>query len=298
MPRNSLSRIRWAQVLQMAYEDLKDKYIICRLHFSATEIVTNEDGSEVLGEKAVPLPWNGNSTLPSSSQPSKCKYIQENPYPDTPLNTFAKEQMDYMAEVQPDLKYGELKSKIEEEWKNLSEDERYFYTDTSKAQEEEWNREHDKSHGECPIRPRDRSFKTRKRKATDGAGPSSKKIVKTTEVDLSLFTLAVKTEDQTFQKELEPKRNRRRRRGKGAESDERKEKRLKRLREQRKRKSLEPKVKKEEGTKQEEGEVKKEEGSKRRRKGRRRKSEGPKQELKSEIKTEEIQLKPELIENL
>ena len=258
VPRAALKRLKWAQALQMNYDDLNKVgrvTRVCRSHFSVTEIECKDDGSESLCEGAVPLPWNVTLSSSGQNKPTQCQYIHDYIYPDTPLNKFAKEQMDYLAEVEPDLEYVEIKSRIEREWENLTEDERYYYFDTSFIQEEEWNKEHDKSHegSSCPlVKPRSRSRKRKKPEA------SPKEIVKTTEVDMSLFTMEVKTDHQAelpTHKKMAPKRKRTRRRGKRLEETEQKKepketnlrqlKKLKRLRDKKKKKVLKQEVKQE-----------------------------------------------------
>ena len=152
VPKNPVQRLRWAQALNMPFDQLKTNktnYRICKQHFSPSSF---EAVANTLLKSSIPLPWSVRA--PDAKQPPLCSYLRDNPYPDSPLNRFVKEQFDYMTCNNPDLKYKEIMAKIDEDWLGLSDEQREYYNEEFSAESELWEKEHSDLHKEdgfCPI---------------------------------------------------------------------------------------------------------------------------------------------------
>ena len=151
VPKNHVQRLRWAQALNMPYDQLKTNktnYRICKQHFSPSSF---EAGVNILLKSRIPLPWSVRA--PDAKQPPLCSYLRDNPYPESPLNRFVKEQFDYMTCNNPDLKYKEIMAKIDEYWLDLSDEQREYYDEVYSAESELWEKEHSDLHkqGGCPT---------------------------------------------------------------------------------------------------------------------------------------------------
>jgi len=106
---------------------------------------------DILWKSRIPLPWSVRA--PDAKQPPLCSYLRDNPYPESPLNRFVKEQFDYMTCNNPDLKYKEIMAKIDEYWLDLSDEQSEYYDEVYSAESELWEKEHSDLHkqGGCPT---------------------------------------------------------------------------------------------------------------------------------------------------
>jgi len=153
VPSDDYLRLQWAKALLMSPEELKKGQVVCKKHFIPHLLQPHpkRSGHHLKpSTDTVPLPWQFKTACKLVTQ---CPYIRGVDCPDPPFNRFVQEQIEYVESIYPKMLYNEVMAKIEENWADLSDEQKSYYHDSHQEESEVWKREHSLHHnsGEEPC---------------------------------------------------------------------------------------------------------------------------------------------------